>query len=583
MTADIFDTETIALVVTIAKLLRCLIATSKLQQAFHYVEEQRDAFLCLFPHRHDFIWAPHVAPGQSVDWQTESRYPISDRLIQQGSYLYGVRFGAQTRYCLLDIDISSPYHPKQDPFALYRITAALEPLGLVSAVICTSSYSGGLHVYFPFDLPQSSWQIAIALATLLENGGFKLVPGHLEAFPNPKPYVVDGRPSLFNAHRLPLQSGSYLLDDEFQPILSTPAQFVDRWEFVRSRNDLEAATLKQILKQAKRRVFHISGKADKFLNDLNAEIEIGWTGYGQTNRLLGRITMRAYIFHHMLNGGEPLSGQRLINEIVKTARSLPGYADWCQHQHEIEHRAKEWARCIEQSHYFHYGDQHGKFKAKNQALDIAVEKAPTWNQQQSEAARDRIRGAIADLLEKQKLPASIRDRFQALTQYGVGGGSLYKHRDLWHPHYFFNLEESFQEIQHSDSLESDSKNLCALDSDSLELETEIQSNIQENITAPEVESSISAALDSTSLLPSDGRNAFLSNTFNAVENTSQWAVGRNHAPLLELLQSRLRRLDDNQKHTQSRQVAQIQNFLASGDSVLVAEVINWMRQNLLPK
>ncbi len=566
--------------VTLTRLLRCRIASPKSQQAFYYVEEQRDYFLCLFPHRHDYIWAPQVAPGRSVGWQTESRYPLSDRLIQQGSYLYGVRFGAQTRYCLLDIDINSPYHPKQDPFALSRITAALEPLGLVSAVICTSSYSGGLHAYFPFEQAQSSWQIAIALATLLENEGFKLVPGQLEAFPNPKPYVVDGKPSLFNAHRLPLQVGSYLLNDDLQPIWSTPTQFVEQWQFARSRNDLETKTLRQILKQAKRRVFHISGKADKFLNDLNIEIELGWTGPGQTNRLLGRITMRAYIFHHMLNGGEPLAGQRLIDEIVKTARSLPGYVEWCQHQYEIEHRAAEWARCIEQSHYFHYGDQHRKFKAKNQELDAAIEKAPNWNQQQSEAARDRIRGAIADLLEKQNPPASIRDRFQALTQYGIGGGSLYKHRDLWHPQYF-SIQESFQEIQDFDSLSSDSESVYPLDSDSLS--SEIQNNNQLNSPALEAESPVLAASNCTSLLPSNGRNASASSTPTATEDETLGITGRNPAPFLELLQSRLHQLSESQSLAQSQQFARIQSFLASGDGILVTEAISWMQQNLLPK
>jgi hypothetical protein len=35
-----------------------------------------------------------------------------------------------------------------------------------------------------------------------------------------------------------------------------------------------------ILKAARRRQFRVTGKADKFLNDLNAEIEQGWTGAG---------------------------------------------------------------------------------------------------------------------------------------------------------------------------------------------------------------------------------------------------------------------------------------------------------------
>ena len=97
-------------------------------------------FLTLFPHRFDYIWAEHSSPDAQVEWKTESRHPLSDRLIQQNSYLYGVRFGAEANYCLLDIDAGSAYHPNHDPLGISRIAAALEPLGLVTYIACTSSY-----------------------------------------------------------------------------------------------------------------------------------------------------------------------------------------------------------------------------------------------------------------------------------------------------------------------------------------------------------------------------------------------------------------------------------------------------------
>lgn len=414
--------------------------TTATRTRFQSVPETNDPFLALFPHRFDYIWAEYPAPKTSPEWRTERRHPLSDRLIQQATYLYGVRFGAQTSYGLLDIDADSAYHPHHDPFAVSRIVAALEPLGLVTPVACTSSDSGGLHLYFPFLTSQSSWRLAIGMAALLENAGFQLVPGQLEIFPNPKPYSVDGSLSLFHAHRLPLQVGSYLLNADFQPIWSDRQTFVQQWNFAQQHNELNATCLTRILKVAKRRHFQITGKADKFINDLNAEVEKGWTGSGQTNRLLGRITMREYIFRHVLSGCKPLEGQALVNAVVEIARSLPGYFEWCRHQHEIEHRVSEWVRCIETSHYFHYGDPSGKFKAKLSAsepesdLKPALEQLPTWNQQQSASARERIRCAIADLLEKGALPAKPTARFHALTRHGIGGSSLYRHRDLWHPH-----------------------------------------------------------------------------------------------------------------------------------------------------
>jgi hypothetical protein len=235
-----------------------------------------------------------------------------------------------------------------------------------------------------------------------------------------------------------MQIGSYLLDTDLQPVYGGQDVFVERWNWAIARNDLNAATLKRIIRQAKRKRYRISGKADKFINDLNAEIEAGWTDHGQTNHLLGRITMREYIFHHVIHGGEPLKGDALVKEIVEVAEALPGYREWCNHQQEIEQRSEEWARCIENSHYFYYGDTKGKYRGKDQGISAELEPAvkglPSHKQQQSLAARERIRGAIASLLESNTLPSNATARYHVLTQtYSIGGGTLYRHKDLWHP------------------------------------------------------------------------------------------------------------------------------------------------------
>ncbi len=407
-----------------------------------YITEPNNRFLALFPHRHDYIWAEHPQVGESPQWQTESRHPLSDRLIQQGAYLYGVRFGSTTRYCMVDIDRTSQYHPTQDPLAIDRLMAALEPIGLVSAVTCTSSSNGGIHLYFPFEQAQRTWELALVLQALLENAGFKLALGHLELFPNARHYSTNGIPNLYNAHRLPMQAGSYLLvqdlDQRWQPIKSSSDTFVRHWQFAQARNDLDVAVLRRTLKSARRRRYSLSGRADKFLNDLNAEIELGWTDHGQTNRLLGRIALRGYVFGHLLYNCQPLEGDALVAEIVRVARSLPGYTEWCRHQHEIEQRAQEWASCVENSHYFHMGQTCGTQINADKGREptpgeTGLNLGLSWNQQRSLATREKIRAAIADLLIQNNLPATTTARFHALTSYGIGGSTLYRHRDLWHP------------------------------------------------------------------------------------------------------------------------------------------------------
>ena len=296
-------------------------------------------------------------------------------------------------------------------------------MSLVEHLCITSSDSGGLHLYFPFSEVLSSWRLAIALSALLENAGFKIFPGWLEVFPNPKPFTTDGSISLYNGHRLPLQQGSYLLNQDLNPIAATEQTFVRHWQSASERNVIDAVTLKQTIRQAKRKTYRVTGKAEKFINDLHADIEPGWSGSGQTNFILGRITLRSYIFGHVLYAAAPLAGEALIKDIVRIARALPGYTDFCGHQRDIEDRARDWAQCIENSHYFHYGND----KPTTASTTL------TWNQRQQEQARDRIRAAALDLFRSNQWPEGITARFDALCAAGISGSTLYRHQDLWHP------------------------------------------------------------------------------------------------------------------------------------------------------
>jgi hypothetical protein len=519
--------------------------------AFRPIQETEDAFLRLFPHRYDYIWAVHPLPSSKPDWQTETRHPLSDRLIQQGSYLYGVRFGPETNYAVLDIDAGSPYHPRQDDQAIDRLLTALEPLGFVSHLAVQSSHSGGLHLYFPFDTAQASWKLASAISSLLENAGFKLYPGHLEVFPNPRPYLVEGQPSLYSAHRLPLQMGSYLLNSDYQPVTCSQSNFLQQWHHARDRNDVETKTIARIISQAKRRCFKLSGKADKFLNDLNAEIEVGWTGHGQTNRLLGRIAMRTYVFHHILHGVEPLIGDRLVQEIIAISQTLPGYQDWCQHQHEIENRAEEWARSVETSHYFPYGNK----LLNDRSLELERQPNP-WNKQRLEETRQKIQKAIADLLNRSLLPSNATKRFKILITYGIGGGSLYKHRDLWHPEFLANPE-----VETGENNWHISTNLL----------DKSDSNQLLDGTLSDLDFSKSAQLDGNSL-PSKPLGEYrptdiVPNLWQELQNTA-----------IDDLNTREQTHPPTPKPS-LRQIDRMTAFLISNDPILMAEALAWFKHH----
>ncbi|MEO0645432.1 MAG: hypothetical protein AAFZ17_04650 [Cyanobacteria bacterium J06650_10] len=526
-----------------------------------YIEESSNNFIALFPHRYDFIYAPHPEPKQKPNWHSESRYPLSDRQLLKGEHLYGVRFEQKTRYLLLDIDHSSPYHPSQDPLVLDRLFLALEDIGLISHIICISSDSQGLHIYFPFNKTFNSWKIAKAATTALENAGFKLKPGQLEIFPNPKNYSTDGTPGLFNAHRLPLQMGSYILDETLNPTNSSKTHFVHLWKFCQRKNVLHTHRIRVLLRQSKQLSYRLSNKAKKFLTDLDTEIEEGWTEQGQTNRLLGRITMRTFVFNHVTEGGEPLTGADLIDKVVEVAKSLPGYKSWCRHQHEIEQRATEWVRCIENSHYFPYGTAKGKYKT---LVPTTHNSELTTNQKKARETRQKITAAVQALKEKNKLPEGITARFKALLEQGIGGGSLYRYRDLWHPIAMKNTEK-------------ESGLHCTVHEDACTGGANVLKN-------------------PTSLLSENGGNSFTDKRLSDSLEPAEAATGSNSPESPQAIRDRIRkqllerqqapqqqqapseavRDADAEQEIQKRAIQRMREFLASGEPILLIEVGHWL-------
>lgn len=531
------------------------------QDSFQFIQEANNEFLGLFPHRYDYIYAQHPQPGQRPQWQTETGHPLSDRLIQQGAYIYGVRFGPSTNYALLDIDIQSAYHPQQDPIAFERLIASLEALGLVANLTCTSSFSKGLHIYLPFNEALPSWQVGSGITAVLESEGFRVRPGQLEVFPQRKLLTLDSSQKLYNAHRLPLQQGSYLLNQDLEPTRSDRDRFFQEWQHCLHKNELDQTLLQRILKQKQRRSYRLSGRADKFLNDLNAEIELGWTDHGQTNRLLGRIAMRCYVFHHVIYGREPLKGNALVAEIVSVAQSLPGYDDWCNHRHEIEHRAQEWATCIENSHYFHYGDRAGKYKSKA-ATATEIEKSLSWHQAQAQSAQTKIRLAVSELLAQDLLPDKPTTRFNALRLYGIGGGTLYRYKEFWHP----NLWKTSQ--------------------------AQISQKMDEALA-----SALGAANASnpTSLLPDNSSNSLTDSAYSAHEPRSadedsgnsaqairdrirtQLEKTRSHSKLSALGQQQPYQLHLLQDY-KSELLTRMGSFLLSSDPILMLEAGRWLEK-----
>lgn len=383
------------------------------------------------------LWQAIVKPNDPDEpWETLTKYPLTPRklwnLWQDGSQVVGVRFSSKdgTAYGLIDIDIGSPYHPKQDPDALPRLRSSLEDIGITRTFLLQSSWSGGLHLWIPLPERVPTFWFAAALKLCLEAHGFVLKTGTLETFPNCKAYARSGTFTQFQGHRLPLQpgTGSVLLTDDLQPTSTDLDTFFGTWNICAAAQDIE--TLREAVTRAKvsyKRRRHQSQNVEQWCKELEREIGEGWTGQGQTNHMLKMIACYGVVF-------ERLAGEQLVEYVQRIATSRPGYLDWCRHQHEINRRCREWAKQAE-GYYWALGSEpkrEGSIHRYGDANDVVP-----FNQRRSEEAQARICQAVLQLKADGSLPTGTESRAQAIIGIAhCSKATLRKYLHLWHPDHF---------------------------------------------------------------------------------------------------------------------------------------------------
>jgi hypothetical protein len=404
-----------------------------------------------------------VADKQTVNWITESAYPLSSgelvQLFLDEHKLIGVGFGKTTKYIMLDIDWLSIYHPTHDIDQFRAILNTLETIGLTRHLVIRSSDSGGIHVYFPLPEEVPTFWLAAAVRVTLTDAGFEIKNGHLEILPNTKAYAKTetGEFSHYNRHRIPLQpnSGSYLLEDDGldpQPIpTSTEAQlaeFFHQWDIAAAGQDLEL--LKQKLPQlykkflARKNRFKYQSheekteKAKKWETALDLCIKIGWTRCGQTYHLLPKFLAKAVVFLK-------LTGEALYEWMYQAIINAVGYQQYCRHQHEIEKMIRSWIKTNERTGYYSpyrsEPDRNQPYPFGNRKLKAKIVRKPhTANIKRSDEAASRIKVAyenIKDRFTAETTITQMRDQLRAEIQekYGVGIGTntLSRHKNIWHP------------------------------------------------------------------------------------------------------------------------------------------------------
>lgn len=402
-------------------------------------------FLQYFNHPWGFIYAPVPQAGVRPAWQTETRYPLQPRNLWSQylnlDVLLGLKFGKWTRYVMFDIDHSSQYLPHNDREGYDKVLAALEDIGLCRPVPIQSSESGGIHLYYFFKSEVHSFSLSCAVSQALKKAGLKIKAGQLEIFPNPKPYSK-GKPTNFKAHRLPLQVGSYMLDADLQPESNDLCQFLDAADWSAKGQD-EQALQQAIAAVREQKMFWsdygMTNAVKLWQHDLQERITEGWTDYHQTNDLLKDMACYGIVFC-------ALKSQKLIDYMVAAATAAPGYRQYCRHQHEIERRAAEWARCCE-GFYTPYPSYPNRPASYREHFDVSSENNnliafPHPNQQRQQQTLERITAVVASLKGQGIFPATASERAKTIIaaskqQYGMGVSQTTLHKPnylpLWHP------------------------------------------------------------------------------------------------------------------------------------------------------
>jgi len=318
---------------------------------------------------------------QGANWKTRYKHPTPPRnlqaLYEDKNLIVGMRFNILTQVLIIDVDRGSMYHPANDEAEYFRLLWVLERIGLVGVEVVQSSFSEGIHLCIPLAKPVPSWLASHALYVVLSKAGYRIVKGHLEIFPNRKGYSPETVIN-YNGIRLPLQpgTGSYVLDPlTFAPLHNNLSVFVKDWKHHAKRQDMVA--FRQVMEGAYED-FGVSsngfvkgrnGSAADWHNDLLIRLEQGWTGDAQTNDLVFDAVKEAYVFQH-------LDGEELVQRTAAYMRELPGYKQYCGHQHNLEERVRDWLKSTKNLGYYPYtGEYRARSSSEHYGRTVALTSA----------------------------------------------------------------------------------------------------------------------------------------------------------------------------------------------------------------
>lgn len=361
-------------------------------------------------------WAPIILTHPH-GWQTLKNpkgkaIPLATnhlhRAYDQHGDIVGKRFGRFTNYLMIDIDRGSQYHPVSDGPGV--ILEAMEGIGLVEHIKVRSSASQGIHLYFPLEQAIKTWELAKRAHAALKQSSVAIANGTCELFPNKKAWSAgDGIRTEYNGHRLPLQNGSFILGEDWQPVSDDQGLFVKQWETAARRNECHGLDVQETTWNLRRIA----------TSDLSKQLPPlpKFTGPSQTNEILRKLANYGSRYLSLVTVPE------LARWIKETVSTLPGYEQHCSKESlkDIERNwCSRWAKsCLNSGR---------QYKAKVQG--------PNHNQVVADDAQARLRACIARVTGEtftgiKHLFHRLRETGIELHGVGVGWPTFSKLRNLW--------------------------------------------------------------------------------------------------------------------------------------------------------
>ena len=234
----------------------------------------------------------------------------------------------QTMNVCLDIDTNSRYHPASESGeGIEPVKDALAEIGLVEALEFQSSFSTGLHLWYPLPMPAKSWHLANLIEDACRAKKLEVRDGVLELRPNKRNFD-----NSFKLIRAPFTGDGNALWIEGIGGLEDSDVAILRYYFdsVSKRNSLIPLINKTAINASSSSITRAQNTSKNNIFYYKNRLSVGFYGPSQTQE----ISLAALIVARMNEGIESI--QLLRQRVIILVSTAPGFQQFCSHQREIE-------------------------------------------------------------------------------------------------------------------------------------------------------------------------------------------------------------------------------------------------------